>query len=87
MQEKLVQRLKELTAEFKLGHNRLVELEGQAKTLRNNLLRMSGAIQVLEEELAKGNSVTPPAAKASASSVDDKIASNDEVMPQATGTA
>jgi hypothetical protein len=59
MQEQIVERLKELTAEFGIGQNRLVELEGQAKTLRHNLLRVIGAIQVLEE-IAKDQAETSP---------------------------
>lgn len=66
MKAQLVQRLKELKAEFESGQKMLAELEARKVELEKTLLRISGAIQVLEEELTKHsnqqagtNSTTP----------------------------
>jgi len=56
MQQQLVQRLKELRAEYASGQQALSELENKQMNLKNTLLRISSAIQALEEELAKENS-------------------------------
>jgi hypothetical protein len=53
MEEQLVQRLKELKAEFEAGQKMLADLEARKIELEKTLLRISGAIQVLEEELTK----------------------------------
>ena len=56
MKAQLVQRLKELKAEFESGQKMLADLETRKIELEKTLLRISGAIQVLEEELTKHSS-------------------------------
>jgi hypothetical protein len=51
MKDQLLQRLRDLQAEFESGEKLLAELEGKATHIRSSLLRISGAIQVLEELL------------------------------------
>ena len=51
MQNKLINRLQTLKAEFESGQKMLAELETKQTNLRHTLLRIDGAIQVLEELL------------------------------------
>lgn len=47
--ERMKERLDELKAEYRKGHEQLRELMAQETATREALLRVSGAIQVLEE--------------------------------------
>jgi chromosome segregation ATPase len=62
MKEQLEERLKELRTEFESGQKMLEELETKRENLRQTMLRISGAIQVIEEELARFESLngSPP---------------------------
>lgn len=53
MQDRLEQRLKELSIEFESGKKTLAELDAKRINVQRTMLRISGAIQVLEEEIKK----------------------------------
>lgn len=57
MKEQLRQRLQELKSEYESGQKVLADLEAKQANVRDTLLRIAGAIQVLEEELAKAESI------------------------------
>jgi hypothetical protein len=57
MYQQLEQRLRSLKAEFEAGQKLQAEYETKQRNLRETLLRISGAIQVLEEVLAKAESI------------------------------
>lgn len=59
MNDKLQQRLSELTTELECGQRMMAELESRQSKLRESMLRISGAIQVLRELAAAAGS--PPA--------------------------
>jgi hypothetical protein len=57
MRERIQTRLEELRKEFEAGQAELHKVKQQRTYLRETLLRISGAQQVLEELLAKEQSV------------------------------
>ena len=59
MNDKLNQRLAELTTELECGQRMMAELDSRQLKLRESMLRISGAIQVLRELL--GATAGPPA--------------------------
>ena len=59
MNDKLNQRLAELTTELECGQRMMAELESRQLKLRESMLRISGAIQLLRELL--GATDSPPA--------------------------
>jgi hypothetical protein len=59
MNDKLSQRLTELTTELECGQRMMAELDSRQLKLRESMLRISGAIQVLRELL--GVTDSPPA--------------------------
>jgi predicted nuclease with TOPRIM domain len=60
MHERIQTRLEELRKEFETGQAELDKLKKQRTYLRETLLRISGALQVLEELLAKEQSMEQP---------------------------
>lgn len=60
MNDKLQQRLSELTTELECGQRMMAELDSRQFKLRESMLRISGAIQVLRELL--GATDGPPVA-------------------------
>lgn len=63
MRQQITERLAQLRGEYTNGQKLLDDLEARRRELRDTMLRIGGAMQVLEEELAKAESLpaAPPA--------------------------